>query len=186
MLGKRGLYTSSGGLKIAYISGVASETDEPSHGYTAKDASALYDVCVRGNPSFRGVDILLSSQWPAGIAKPSEHQPNSCSEMISWLIMKLKPRYHLSGLEGIYYESSPFRCPNLVEQEGNMEIVTRFISLARVGNPKKEKWIYALSLTPLDKMKIGELLQKTTDEMTCPFDFPELDSKSNFSLCLLG
>lgn len=80
----------------------------------------------------------------------------------------------MGGLEGVYYESPPFRCPN---PEG-VEITTRFVGLARVGNPKKEKWIYALSLTPLDKMKIADLLQKTTDEIACPFDFNELESKS--------
>lgn len=89
-------------------------------------------------------------------------------------------RYHVGGLEGVYHESPPFRSPNLAEQEGNIEIVTRFIGLARVGNPKKEKWMYALSLTPLDKMKITDLLQKTTDEIPCPFDFGELNSKSKF------
>lgn len=89
--------------------------------------------------------------------------------------MKLKPRYHISGLEGIHYERPPFRSPSTTE---DLEIVTRFIALARVGNPKKEKWLYALSLTPLDKMKISELLQKTTDETPCPFGLGELESKS--------
>lgn len=85
----------------------------------------------------------------------------------------------MSGLGGVHFESAPFRCPNLVGQENSVEIVTRFIGLARVAKAKKEKWIYALSLTPLDKMKIAELLQKTTDEIPCPFDFTDLDSKSN-------
>lgn len=89
-LGKRGLYTSSGGLKIAYISGIASESDENSNNFTIKDASALHDVCVRGNPNFRGVDILLTSQWPSGVT--NEQQPINSSDLISWLIMKLKPR----------------------------------------------------------------------------------------------
>lgn len=78
-------------------------------------------------------------------------------------------------MEGIYYETSPFRCPN---QDG-VEITTRCLALARVGNLQKQKWIYALSLTPLEKMKIGDLLQKTTDEISCPFDFNELETKSN-------
>lgn len=81
-------------------------------------------------------------------------------------------------MEGIYYESSPFRCPT----EDGVEATTRFIGLARVANPKKQKWIYALSLTPLDKMKISDLLQKTTDEIACPFDFNELEAKSNWSV----
>lgn len=63
------MYTSSGGLKIAYISGIASDNKENECNYTVKDVQELYDVCVRGNPSFRGVDILLSSQWPSDITR---------------------------------------------------------------------------------------------------------------------
>lgn len=92
--------------------------------------------------------------------------------------MKLKPRYHISGLEGIYYERKPFRAPNLNDHDTTLNLVTRFLGLARVANPSKAKWMYALSLTPLDKMKISELMQKTTDETDCPFDFSLLDQKS--------
>lgn len=92
--------------------------------------------------------------------------------------MKLKPRYIVSGLEGVYYERPPFRCPNLGDHDTTIELPTRFIGLARVGNSKKEKWVYALSLTPLSKMKFSELMQRTTDETACPFTFDELQSKS--------
>lgn len=91
-LGKRGLYTSSGGLKIAYLSGIAAESKDNIHTFTTEDVSSLYDVCVRGNPNFRGVDILLSTQWPSGITKPDEPQPTTSCDLISWLTMKLKPR----------------------------------------------------------------------------------------------
>nr|CAI5863571.1 unnamed protein product [Callosobruchus analis] len=97
--------------------------------------------------------------------------------MASYLCMKLKPRYILSGLEGIYYERPPFRCPNLGDHDMTIELATRFIGLARVGNANKDKWIYALSLTPLDKMNFKELFQKTTDETPCPFYIQELESK---------
>lgn len=50
-----------------------------------------------------------------------------------------------------------------------LELCTRFISLAEVGNVKKEKYIYALSLKPVEKMRIIELIQKTTNEILCPF-----------------
>lgn len=96
--------------------------------------------------------------------------------------MKLKPRYLVSGLEGVYYEHRPFRCPTLGDHDTTLESVTRFIGLAKVGNEKKDKWIYALSLTPLSKMKMTDLLQKTTDEVVCPFNFNELEMKSkNYS-----
>lgn len=56
-------------MKIAYISGIEDTNAKDVCNYTPKDVQELYDVCVRGNPSFRGVDILLSSQWPSGITR---------------------------------------------------------------------------------------------------------------------
>nr|CAH7744738.1 unnamed protein product [Callosobruchus chinensis] len=179
-LGKRGLYTDSKGVKIAYISGLGSEKESKPWTYTEKDVSELCDACVKGNPSFRGVDILLTSQWPSNIVAEGSQvslSTNRTSDMASYLCMKLKPRYILSGLEGIYYERPPFRCPNLGDHDMTIELATRFIGLARVGNVNKDKWIYALSLTPLDKMNFKELFQKTTDETPCPFYIQELECK---------
>lgn len=50
-----------------------------------------------------------------------------------------------------------------------MEIATRFIALAPVKKSSKEKWLYALSLTPLERMRMTELCQRTTDETDSPF-----------------
>ncbi|XP_044265038.1 CWF19-like protein 1 homolog isoform X2 [Tribolium madens] len=168
------------GFRIAYISGLAG-TQSSSYEYTSEDIAELYSMCVRGNPCFRGVDILLTSQWPTDITKNDLKQVsltvNKTTDFVSWLVMKLKPRYHVCGLEGVYYERSPFRAPNLGDHDTTLNLVTRFVGLARVKNPNKEKWVYALSLTPLNKMKIKDLLQKTTDETECPFDFAELERK---------
>lgn len=41
--------------------------------------------------------------------------------------------------------------------------------MAKVGNPTKAKWIYALNLEPIDKMKPKELYQLTTDLTECPY-----------------
>lgn len=46
-------------------------------------------------------------------------------------------------------------------------LLSRFISLAEVGS--KSKNIYALNVTPVDKMKLIDLIQKTTDETECPY-----------------
>ncbi|XP_056630203.1 CWF19-like protein 1 homolog [Diorhabda sublineata] len=179
-LGKRGIYTDSKGVKIAYISGIAETNSKKAWTYSEKDISDLCDVVYR-NPSFRGVDILLTSQWPSNIISDETKNitlpVNMTSDFPSYLCMKLKPRYIISGLEGIYYERPPFRCPNLGDNDTTMELATRFIGLARVGNPDKLKWIYALSITPLDKIKVSELLQKTTDESFCPFNLSELENK---------
>lgn len=66
-LGKRGIYTDSKGLKIAYVSGIASTDSNSAWTYSEKDVSDLCDVSLKGNASFRGVDILLVSQWPSDI-----------------------------------------------------------------------------------------------------------------------
>ncbi|XP_060519508.1 CWF19-like protein 1 [Cylas formicarius] len=176
-LGKRGIYTDSKGVRIAYISGIASLTESGPWTYNFQDVRELCDLPLRGNTGFRGVDILVSSQWPKDIVQKDHFVSKFQHEYVSYLCMKLKPRYVVSGLEGVYYERPPFRCPSTLESGTALEIVTRFLGLARVGNPKKEKWLYALSLTPLDKMKLSELIQKTTDETPCPFDFSRLEAQ---------
>lgn len=66
-LGRRGIFTGASGLQIAYVSGRESQQEPaPSHCFTRKDLSALVAPLL-SNSKFRGVDILLSSQWPRGV-----------------------------------------------------------------------------------------------------------------------
>lgn len=81
--GKRGVYTNSKGLKIAYLSGISSN-ESSQYQYSSKDITELYNVCVRGNPNFQGVDLLLTSQWPSNIMN------NDNKNVISTLIFLLK------------------------------------------------------------------------------------------------
>jgi len=76
--GRRGLYTGSSGLTVAYLSGI--ETSSSSGGgssravvaddthFTAVDVDDLRQS-LTGVGQFRGVDLLLTSQWPRGIDK---------------------------------------------------------------------------------------------------------------------
>lgn len=43
------------------------------------------------------------------------------------------------------------------------------MALGPVDNPNKHKWLYALSLTPMDMMRKIELLQQTTDQTDLPY-----------------
>lgn len=100
--------------------------------------------------------------------------------MISWLAINIKPRYHFSATNGEYYENLPYR--NKADNNTQLELSTRFIALANVGNSTKSKYIYALNVTPIEKMRVMDLIQKTTDEIPCPYnevDFNELISGSN-------
>ena len=66
--GKRGLYTGTSGLKIAYVSGIESETGKYSDcTFTSNDVESVKNISAKGNQKFRGVDILISSSWPKDI-----------------------------------------------------------------------------------------------------------------------
>uniref|UniRef100_A0A182WWW8 Cwf19-like C-terminal domain-containing protein n=1 Tax=Anopheles quadriannulatus TaxID=34691 RepID=A0A182WWW8_ANOQN len=165
-LGKRGVYTTSGGLKIAYLSGNAQETGSNEWTYSKADAIAVRDSCLASKANmgdFRGIDILLTSQWPFGM---QEKVKESC-KLVSWLANAVKPRYHFCGMNDEFYESPPYR--NLPDKNTQMELATRFVGLASFGNPEKKKHIYALSITPVEKMRVLELIQKTTDEIPSPY-----------------
>ncbi|XP_043262500.1 CWF19-like protein 1 [Colletes gigas] len=170
-LGKRGVYTASSGLKIAYVSGTESNSSESKPTcFSESDVISIKNSCLRGQPSFRGIDILLTSPWPMGITNLDPNKPNFTyrgSKLIAWLAVQVKPRYHVSALERIHYERPPYR--NQGQQEGNIEIATRFIALAPVMNSQKKKWLYALNLTPVDRTRLSDLVMKTTDETDSPY-----------------
>jgi hypothetical protein len=66
--GKRGLFTTTSGLKVAYVSGTEAESDKSSHHtFTKEDIESLRNTCVRGPSNFRGVDILITLSWPKDI-----------------------------------------------------------------------------------------------------------------------
>lgn len=170
-LGKRGLYTASSGLKIAYISGIeSSATEKSSTVFNESDVASIRNSCLKGQPSFRGIDILLTSPWPAGITHLDPNKPEfkyQGSNLVAWLATQVKPRYHVSALEGIHYERPPYR--NQSQGGDNIEIATRFIALASIMNTHKRKWLYALNLTPVDRTRLSDLVMKTTDETPSPY-----------------
>lgn len=54
---------------MAYLSGLACSGEKNKWNYDESDVCDLCDVALKGSPSFRGVDVLLTSQWPAGIVE---------------------------------------------------------------------------------------------------------------------
>lgn len=187
-LGRRGLYTISSGIKIAYVSGCESNNGEI--GFSKEDIMSVKNSCAVSKTSmgdYRGVDILITSQWPKGVTDDEKIDQNS-SLLLSWLSAEIRPRYHFCGLNGVYNERVPFRNPAGANTQ--MELATRFIALANVNTEKdpKTKFIYALSIAPVDKMRVMDLIQKTTNETASPYsnlDFskefkslPQTDSKS--------
>lgn len=109
-LGKRGIYTVSSGLKIAYVSGIEApekDSNQEIH-FNIDDVKSVATSCLASNNTsgeYRGVDILITSQWSAGTKKD---EPNT-SNLISWISSEIKPRYHFCGLNDSYFEPPPYR-----------------------------------------------------------------------------
>ncbi|XP_063894246.1 CWF19-like protein 1 [Helicoverpa armigera] len=177
-MGKRGIFTTSADVKIAYLTGLSRRElgkEVPMCTFEPSDCSAVRDACFRGQSEYRGVDLLITTLWPAGIQQDEiqkvDIEQENLSDLLSWLALHIKPRYHFVPSPAKHYERQPYR--NLSTHQDYREVATRFIALAPVGNKVKEKWIYACSLQPISKMRITDLLQGTTDETQCPYD-PEL------------
>jgi len=123
--------------------------------------------------NFKGVDILLTTDWPKGVLNkvpcPSEISEvrEQGSRMAAYLANKLRPRYHFAGSKGIFYERLPYR-NHRVGSEINRH-VTRFISLADVGNLEKQKWLYAFNIVPIKHVNPVELIAQPENVTEMPY-----------------
>nr|XP_057921782.1 CWF19-like protein 1 isoform X2 [Doryrhamphus excisus] len=178
-LGRRGVFTGVSGLQIAYVSGREAQHElAPGHCFTPKDLTALV-APLTSSSKFRGVDILLTSQWPRGVwhfANHPEVDTKSCGSVaIASLADKVKPRYHFAALEGAHYERLPYR--NHVVLQDNAQHVTRFIALATVNNPAKKKYLYAFNVIPMKTMDQSELVKQPQDVTENPYRHGTKDRK---------
>ena len=71
-------------------------------------------------------------------------KPTQASSLLGDLVLALRPRYHFAGLEGVFYERTPYRNHRVLAESAKH--VTRFLGLARVGNKEKKK-VCSLSLS---------------------------------------
>uniref|UniRef100_S4RRW8 Uncharacterized protein n=1 Tax=Petromyzon marinus TaxID=7757 RepID=S4RRW8_PETMA len=72
LAGRKGVFTGASGLQMAYLSGVeaagAPGAAGPSHTFSRRDVVSLTEPLI-SDAKFRGVDILLTSPWPAGVTQ---------------------------------------------------------------------------------------------------------------------
>lgn len=166
-LGKKGILNTASGLQIAYLSGI--EGSSVNSFQFTKDVVDELLMPVKASSGFLGVDILLTSMWPAQVSKFSSNQPSrdiDGSPLISRLAAGLKPRYHFAGM-GSHYERSPYRNHRVLLEIA--QHVTRFIGLAPVNNREKEKWLYAFSMTPIRKLSRAELIVQPPNTSEFPY-----------------
>lgn len=151
-LGKRSSFKTSEGLRIvtlgghldpAFAAGVSKDKYLPFH--SEDDAKALQES--------KGTDILITGHWPTRIRSgskvtiPHNVQMPRTEQCVADLCSELRPRYHFSISEDLFYEREPFFH---LTDEGKPDpgATTRFISLAPYGNSPKQKWLYAFTIDP--------------------------------------
>lgn len=171
-LGRKGVFTGSSGLQIAYLSGTESlDEPVPSYSFSPTDVSSLRTMLCSAS-QFKGVDILLTSPWPKyvgsfGNSSGGVDTKKCGSALVSRLAASLKPRYHFAALEKSYYERLPYR--NHVVLQESAQHATRFIALANVGNLEKKKYLYAFSIVPMKLMAVAELVKQPPDVTENPY-----------------
>ena len=153
-LGKRSTTKTSEGIRIVTLggsldskitAGLSKDKHLPFH--TEGDAKALYGANT--------ADILVTSNWPASVRSRSnvnipEDSEDSlplarAEQCIADLCSALKPRYHFSVSDSVFYEREPFFHISK-EDQPDLSSITRFISLAAYDNPAKQKWLYAFTI----------------------------------------
>ncbi|KAK0415785.1 hypothetical protein QR680_012117 [Steinernema hermaphroditum] len=170
-LGKYGTLNTASGFSIAYLSGIPANSSAATCNpfeFNAETVDSLTGPVI-ASTSFVGVDILLTAVWPSRVARHSTNQPVrqvSGSEEISRLATILKPRYHFAGM-GVHYEREPYRNHEILQESS--QHVTRFVSLAAVGNKEKQKWMYAFGAKPLKSMKREELVAQPPQTSEFPY-----------------
>ncbi|KFV85564.1 CWF19-like 1, partial [Struthio camelus australis] len=163
-LGRRGIFSGTSGLQIAYLSGTESQDEPvPAYSFSSKDVTEL-KASLLSTPKFKGVDILLTSPWPRDVGNfgnsPGEIDTKKCgSALVSNLAASVKPRYHFAALEKAYYERLPYR--NHIVLQETPQHVSRFIALA--------DYLYAFSIIPMSLMDPAELVKQPQDVTENPY-----------------
>ncbi|XP_071511088.1 CWF19-like protein 1 [Diadema antillarum] len=171
-LGKRGIYSTASGLQIAYLSGTESSGAGDACHFTRADIDAL-GLPLVSNSKFKGVDVLLTSQWPSGVTQYANNaenvKPVNPSSLIGDLALALRPRYHFSAMQNVFYERTPYRNHRILAESAKH--VTRFLGLAKVGNAEKKKYLYAFNITPMNRLNQVELVKQPDEVTECPFSW---------------
>jgi hypothetical protein len=82
--------------------------------------------------------------------------------------MKIKPRYHFSATQDVFFERLPYR--NHVMLAEKEKHLTRFLSVAKVNAKNKPKYLYAFNIIPSKKINYVEIVRQTANLSTdCPY-----------------
>jgi len=195
-LGKKGIQTTIDGINIAFLSGVESDTLTDCS-YTITEIDEL----INKASNVGRTDILITRNYPKNVnihslslkSRYLKEMSDNGSPLVSKLAKYIQPRYHFCGATDLeFFEREPYRNHMIMQEQP--KLVTRFISIAKVKDESKPKWLYAFSLTAAKFMSKEELTKQPDDTTENPylnmdFDFNRvkrektepIDSNSNGS-----
>ncbi|EKX45758.1 hypothetical protein GUITHDRAFT_138633 [Guillardia theta CCMP2712] len=131
-----------------------------------------------GSYSMQASESLETMQWPLGVnnnlqgqAAPDGGKGKMGTSVVTSVAKTLRPRYHFAGSEGIFYERAPYVNSSPSDREGAVKHITRFLGIARVGNPdKKQRWLYAANITPVTEMTMEALTTRPANTTASPYE----------------
>lgn len=128
---------------------------------------------------YRGCDFLITNKWPSDSCRNLNTNDNQdfgntglskCSSSIAaaTFASNVRPRYHIVGGLGVFYQRPPYINHSL---ENKPQLFTRLIAIDSVSSSKEKsrKWLHALSLNPIIHMKVAELEESPAEFTENPY-----------------
>ena len=149
-LGRKGMFVTAEGVRIGFLGGSDYKPGETHDYFTASHVESMSRLQFQSGKPY-GVDILLTYPWSDGVSSAAKY----ASGNVSAVVESLMPRYHFAAKENMFYEREPFTIGR--REDVSVDRVCRFIGLAEMGNKDKQRWFYAMNLTPLQYLSGDEL-----------------------------
>ena len=150
--------SGSSGANVHYLgrSGVAADGGPGCRYHGEADVKLLQAALAAEGD----VDLLLTCDWPSRVLDalplgtlPQGMRTSTGVPTAAEAALAARPRYHVAGSRRTFYARAPYLNADL----GAGAHVTRFVGLAEVGNPAKQKWLHALGLAPAVEMTPEQL-----------------------------
>eukprot|EP01130_Rhizamoeba_saxonica_P017889 TRINITY_DN879_c0_g2_i2.p1 TRINITY_DN879_c0_g2~~TRINITY_DN879_c0_g2_i2.p1 ORF type:complete len:566 (-),score=121.71 TRINITY_DN879_c0_g2_i2:702-2399(-) len=179
-LGKTGL-TNIAGLSIGFFASSFDPTARKRNRVDYDDEAVSELIQRVSHSQFKGIDILLSNEWPCGILNElsANDYPSSISllhvekfgvDVIAKVASSLVPRYHFASNtdKQFFYERKPYSNGAQFPQK-NIYPVSRFFSIGNAFNTKSQRFLYAFNVDPISHMDNDELLKEPMSTTEFPY-----------------
>jgi hypothetical protein len=166
------------GLRVAYVSGQFGAAPDACSPFLRSGFDSL--VATWASDVRRGVDVLLTNEWPrhllAGVPDAALPPAMAAADAgavgvdgVVGVARALKPRYHFApAVNGAFYLRPPYANRASAADFGRTH-VTRFVALAPADNADKQKYVYAINVTPIEAMDDAAVNEVPANSTQSPF-----------------